>query len=500
MTAQLTQVQANAQYTLQFYWAVRAALSESDPGPGNSTQSLFTVSYAGQTIYTSASNLGDAGGWAFVSAPFTPTATSGNLIFNVTSQSNQDHTLLFDAVIVRSPSPPLALVQPSTVYGFESPNLSLGSQLSYYYNPPQVAGSQPWTWYVQPGTFLSLGGVALSGSPFDPPAPSAPPQGSQYGFVQVIPGNLMSWMSANVSGLTSGSNYYLSFSWAIRVQTTNTDLTPGNVTSSSFVITLGSTTIYTSPANLSDAAGWLLVNSNTFSAPNGITPLTFTVTATAAADHTLLFDQVQVIPGTSPSGGMASASSSTGGGTVVLPSSSTSSVAPSSTSAPSPSSSTSSPVSPTSAPVAPSVTSSPSSTAGGGAVPSSTAALSPSSSVVPPVASTSVPIIVITPSTTSSSSSAAASASGTTGVIASSSSSGLSNGAIAGIVIGSVVGAVLICLISFLLCAGGRRGKKTGREDGSTEPSNNAARWEQQEEGETYQTGNETGHDEVEMQ
>ena len=277
MTAQLTQLTVGAQYTLQFYWAIRAAGSVSDTTAGNATESLYSVSYAGVTLYTSPQNLADAGGWALISVPFTASAASGNLIFNVTSLSNEDHTLLFDAVIVRSVAgPPTAYVQSSTAYGFEYPNLSVGSQVQYYYNPQQVAGFQPWQWYTPAGSFQSQGGIAALGSPFDPPAPSAPPQGTQYGFVQVTPlagGQLSSWMSANVSGLTSGSNYYVSFAWAIRVQTVSTDDTPGNVTSASFTVTLGATTIYSSPKNLSDAGGWALVNSNTFSAPNGIAAL-----------------------------------------------------------------------------------------------------------------------------------------------------------------------------------------------------------------------------------
>ena len=444
MTAQLTQLQVNSQYTLSYWWAIRAAKTTSDTTAGNITQSLYAISYAGVTIYTSPSNLVDAGGWAQVSVPFTATATSGNLIFNVTSLVNQDHALLFDAVIVRSPAgPAAAFVQPSSTYGFEYPNLSIGSQVQYYYNPQQVAGLQPWAWYTPSNSLQGQGGVAATGSPFDPPPPSAPPAGTQYGFVQVTPingGSLFSWMSANVSGLTSGSSYYVSFYWAIRVQTVITDATPGNVTSASFVVTLGGTTIiYTSPNNLSDAGGWTLVNSNTFAAPNGITPLTFTVTATAAADHAILFDQVQVLgSGTAPP-----ASSSTGGGSVAR-------------------SSSSSAATPTT---------------------SSTA-----------VAATSTPVV---PVSSSSSSAAVAGASGTTGAAASSSSSGLSGGAIAGIVIGSVVGASLICIILFFLCVGSRRGKKTGREDGSTEPSRNSAQWQQQEEG---GGGEAHTNDEVEMQ
>ena len=451
MTAQLTQLTPQAQYTLQFYWAIRADKTVSDTTAGNVTQSLYSISYAGNIIYTSPSNLVDAGGWAPISVPFTASAASGNLIFNVTSLVNQDHSLLFDAVMVRSAAgPAAAFVQAATQYSFEYPQLSVGSQVQYYYNPQQTV-LQPWAWYVPAGSFQGQGGVAAAGSPFDPPPPSTPPQGTQYGFVQVTPtngGSLFSWMSANVSGLTANSNYYLSFYWAIRVQTVISDDTPGNVTSASFVVTLGGTTIYSSPTNLSDAGGWTQVYSNTFSAPNGIAPLTFTVTATAAADHALLFDNVQVTAGTSPGGGTVTPSSSTG----------------------------SNPVSPTSSP-------------------SSTATIIATSSP----AATSTNTVTSTPSTASTfvTSSSVATASGTTGVVASGGSSGLSHGAIAGIVIGSVVGALIICVVLFLLCAGGRRGKKAAREDGSSEPSHNNARWEQQEEGET--TTHRSG-DEVEMQ
>ena len=323
MTAVLTSLTVNTQYTLQFYWAIRAAKSVSDTTAGNSTQSLYSISYAGTPIYTSPANLASTGGWTMVSVPFTPTVASGNLIFNVTSLINQDHSILFDAIIVRSPAGPLvATISSGTLYGFEYPNLSVGSQVQYYYNPQQVAGFQPWLWSV--GPTQGQGGVAAAGSPFDPPSPALPPQGNQYGFVQIAPGAgglLTAWMSANVSGLTSGSNYYVSFSWGIRAQQVITDNTLGNVTTASFVVTIGGTTIYTSPVNLSDAGGWALVNSNTFTGPSGVVPLTFTVTALVNTDHTLLFDQVQVNAGSSPGGGPVSTpSSSTGNsGTTVVP-------------------------------------------------------------------------------------------------------------------------------------------------------------------------------------
>ena len=125
MTAQLTSLTVGTSYSLQFYWAIRAAQSLSDTTAGNVTQSLFTVSYAGSTLYTSLNNLADAGGWAMVSAAFIATVSTGSLIFNVTSLNNQDHAILFDAVIIRSPAGP----QPSTlavgtVYSFEYPQLS----------------------------------------------------------------------------------------------------------------------------------------------------------------------------------------------------------------------------------------------------------------------------------------------------------------------------------------------------------------------------------------
>ena len=448
MTAVLTGLTANSQYTLQFYWAIRADKTVSDTTAGNVTQSLYSVSFASTVIYTSPQNLVDAGGWAQVSVPFTPSVTTGNLIFNVTSLANQDHSILFDAVIIRSAAgPAAAFVQAATTYGFEYPNLSLGSQVNYYYNPMQVESVQPWTWFVQPGTFNALGGVALVGSPFDPPPPTTPPSGQQYGFIQVTPlnGVLTSYMTANVTALTGGANYYVSFYWAVRAQIVGNE-TAGNVTTATLTVTIGGTTIFTL-ANPSDAGGWSLVNSNTFTAPSGVTQLTFTVVATASEDHSILFDSVQVIQGTSPGGGGPITVSSTG------------SVAPST------------------------------------APPSATSTVGVTSAVTPTSTPSPTPSTA-TPTPTSS----PAAGGGTTGVGASSSgSSGLSGGAIAGIVIGSVVGALIICVVLFLLCSGSRRGKKAAREDGSTEASRNTARWEQQEEGvgETHHTNE---GDEVEMQ
>jgi hypothetical protein len=89
-------------------------------------------------------------------------------------------------------------------------------------------------------------------------------------------------------------------------------------------------------------------------------------------------------------------------------------------------------------------------------------------------------------SRTSASSSTASTSTGLTGGTSTpnSSSSGLSNGAIAGIVIGSVVGAVFICLFLAFFCGfigGGRRTKKDNPQEGMGKHSQLEAEHQNQE-------------------
>jgi hypothetical protein len=166
-----------------------------------------------------------------------------------------------------------------------SPVLSPSVPVSY--NPPPSA-TQPWTWTY------ALGGIATAGSPWDPDAPSAPPSGAQYAFIQTSAAGAanerQSSMSCLLTGLVPSVYYQISFYLATR---------GGGYldTQSQVTLFVAGQNVYTSVPDVSDAGGWTQQFSTRFTVSStGAVPLVFFVSSTDDADHAILIDSVVVGP------------------------------------------------------------------------------------------------------------------------------------------------------------------------------------------------------------
>jgi len=158
---------------------------------------------------------------------------------------------------------------------------------NYLYNPPITTaqnGLQPWTFTY------NQGGIALTTSPWDPPAPIAPPQGSQYAFLQTSPHNVpalaVSQMSTTVTGFIANSPYTMNFYWAARLGS------GGSNTQTQLTVFINNNLVFTSQANLSDATGWNQSTTPSFSPSTTSISLLFTATSLSFTDHAILIDAI----------------------------------------------------------------------------------------------------------------------------------------------------------------------------------------------------------------
>ena len=295
MSAVLTGLDTSTQYTVTFYIGTRVGGNPGQPSP-NQTQSQVFLFYGNQQVWASVPNISDSNGYSFVQTdPFTPLTTSDTFTFNVVAALNSDdHSILIDALLIApagvSPNSTLAV---GALNSFDTPVM----EGNYDYNPPELP-DQPWVWTA------GLGGRAKLGSPFDPPAPSAPPSGNQYAFLQTAPngaGATYSQMSVTLSGLDSGSSYTTSFYWAVR-STGSANVT----TQSQFSVVVNGQVVFQSPQNVSDAGGWTQVTTGAWTptgVSNGLATMTFYVQATSLEDHAVLFDSITVAASSAPGGG-----------------------------------------------------------------------------------------------------------------------------------------------------------------------------------------------------
>jgi hypothetical protein len=308
MTGGLTGITGGSQYILTFYYAAR-----SEGYTGNGTQSQLTVFFAGQQLWQSPPNIDDLSGWWFVNQTFTAPAgvTSGQLTFQVAATSTNDRSIDIDSVYVTpasNPAPSVGLLSTTagntftTATSFESPVLNgaafgAGVSLQNYAYNPLITPSQPWAFTP------FQGGIAYTGSPWDPPAPVAPPAGSQYAFLQTSPHSAAndgtSSMSTMVSGLTGGPYFTISYYWGTR---------SGYATTSTLTVYVNGQTVYVSNANLSDAGGWKSATTPSFSAPSSPFSLTFTAVSVTNSDGAILLDAISMAststpPPTPPSSG-----------------------------------------------------------------------------------------------------------------------------------------------------------------------------------------------------
>ena len=242
------------------------------------------------------------------------------LVFAVVSASNNDRAILVDSVLIVAAGAPLA-TSGSVAVGtsafriasnFGSPSLN-GSTYGpavtiqpYVYNAP-ISNSQPWTFTLQQG------GIATTGSAFDPPQPSTPPTGNQYAFLQTSPNGALydgsSSMSTTLTGLTGTNPYWLSFYWAARLAS------GGSATQSQLSVSVNGVQVYLSTANLTDSAGWKQVNTSRWSMTSGsaTAQIVFTVVSLSNNDHSILIDGINLYNFLQP--GSSSSSSSSGAAT-----------------------------------------------------------------------------------------------------------------------------------------------------------------------------------------
>ena len=304
MAATLFNLTAGVSYSVSFYYGARY-----DSGNGNATQSQLTLYIGGQQLWQSAANISDQSGWTFV-APLTFTGT-GNvpILFWVTSVGHADHAVLIDSIQFTTTLPlPTYYMYPSVLYNFENPSLAFTSP--YQYNPPTNV-FQPFTWPVVVTSVRNGGGgLAQSGSPFDPPAPAAPPSGSQYAFIQTSANSLSGLQLSNMSAvaqLSGNLNYYITFWYGARAQN-NDEPEPGWQTQSTLTVTVNGNTVFSSGPNITDIRGWMYGQSNTFPGVQGPDAIYFIVQSSSNHDHTILIDAITIVAGTAPALG-----SSTGG-------------------------------------------------------------------------------------------------------------------------------------------------------------------------------------------
>ena len=448
MNATLFNLTTGVTYQVSFYYATRFDASGNGESVGYQTQSQLTLLIGGQQIWQSPANITDQGGWTAV-APITFTG-SGNLpiVFLVTSIGSFDHAVLVDAVRFTSSLPvPTYYLSSDVTYDFENPSLAFTDP--YQYNPP-LSSTQPFTWSIinLGGVIYGGGGVAAVGSPWDPPAPTTPPSGSQYGFLQTSPNNdpglQLSNMTAAAS-LSAGYYYNITFYYAARAGGSPGEMGPDYDTQSTLTVLANGVQVWTSGPNLSDSGGWVYAVSASFAGvQGGGNTIQFIDQSSSNDDHTILIDSVTIVtvgvgaPSPSSSSAAPSASSSSAAAsssTAVTPLSSSaaaasSSATPSTAGTPSSSSTAAGAVS-SSASTATLASSSATVTSSAAVAQSSSSAASPSSSSATTVAATSspssstatVPTSVPTAASSSSAVTPAASSSTAPPVVGASSSS-----------------------------------------------------------------------------
>jgi len=277
MSTTITGLPVGSWFQLSFYLGVRAAQVPTDPTSGYITTDTLIVTLGSTVLYSSQPNITDNNGWTSVQgAPFIVTSASAVLSFTVTSLAAQDHAIDITSVSLL-PSPGSATV--NMLLTFESPAIS-----SYTYNPVNQV-LNPWVW--TPGA----GGIGVAGSPWTPSGTlfaEQPPSPNQFAYMQTssVP---VSNMSCFMTGLTSQSQYTLSFYLATRGGFYQ------NSTDQLFVY-LGNQLLYQSVANYSDLSGWAYVSTVfTYTGTQSTASFVFsTVNSITGDDRTLLVDSVLI--------------------------------------------------------------------------------------------------------------------------------------------------------------------------------------------------------------
>ena len=102
-------------------------------------------------------------------------------------------------------------------------------------------------------------------------------------------------MSAVLSGLSTSSTYYVTFYVGVRIGGTLGEQTP-NITASTVTLSYGTQTLWTSVTNISDASGYMYVQTSTFTPATVQATFSFIVVSTVDVDHSILIDAVTISP------------------------------------------------------------------------------------------------------------------------------------------------------------------------------------------------------------
>ena len=330
ISATLLGLSANTYYSLQFWYAVRAYQAENV----NSGENLF-VSVDGMLVF-STNYINDPQGWIqqasalFTTQPATP--TTAQLLITVVKAADidvtMDYSVLIDAVSVSTNAQQTlsaASSQLSTLYSFETPSVGSGSW-SYSFASP-LSSSYPTS--QLPFLFVGLGGIAASGSPWDPPGAAATPDGSQYVYVQMAPDNVYSSQSSiltTLTGLSSGTQYAVTFYYAMR----NNNVTVGAPSNDMVAVVVSGQTIW-SVANVLVQNGWTYVVAP-FTASATSHTVQFIISESVYSDHAWLLDAIRFVPASQlQSSSSASPVAPSSSATPVLSSSSTAAINPGTT-------------------------------------------------------------------------------------------------------------------------------------------------------------------------
>ena len=223
-----------------------------------------------------------------VSAVFVPTSSTVRLFFANNDATSNDHSILIDAVTVRPQgyAPPVVTVSgtPNVISSFEYPVLPAAGY--YYGSSYQIAAVLPNTidpWTISNNLWMVGGGLAATGSPWDPPG-SNTPNGNQYAYIQTYANINVSSIQANFTQLVPQQVYVVQFWYAVRNQAD----AQMNFSLTALVngVSVFSVFAYTPQA-------WTSAQTKNFTAPStGAVTLVFLVNDYNIDDHAFLIDAV----------------------------------------------------------------------------------------------------------------------------------------------------------------------------------------------------------------
>jgi hypothetical protein len=274
---------SNGNYYIDFYWGV----SFNTSGPSAPVTYLVTVN--GVSVFNVSVTQQISWNRALSSAFAAPASGAMTIVFSnslISSSPNSYTTLLLDALIVQSGTPPGLLLNNVSTGSFEYPNVGSGG---YAYGgsstvmtaAPSVAN--PWSYDIITSTGPGIGSL---GSPWDPLAGGIP-DGMQYTYIQCSTSAVPTLTSVLAIGLVPGNVYYLDFWYATR-----------NYGNSPFAVdlTIRADNVLVFSANISYYMPWYHGYSSNFIPSASTVRLFFANNDATSNDHSILIDAVTVRP------------------------------------------------------------------------------------------------------------------------------------------------------------------------------------------------------------